>query len=261
MNDTESLWKALDEGNATHVLELLREVEERTVDHWICESMAWSDLGDLERARDALTEAGRQLDDPLDMDYLWADAELCLREWRLDEGREIFERIQGVEENAAVLDRLAFCCELEGDLGRADALLGRAAALDPEGHPVPPRLSGEEMDRLVHDAAERLPAPFQASLERASIHVAPTPTADLAAAHPAETPPDALGLFVGPSELDSVGVEGPEIPPVVYVFQRNIERASLDRDDLVEQVRITLYHEIGHLLGFDEEGVEAMGLE
>jgi len=51
-----------------------------------------------------------------------------------------------------------------------------------------------------------------------------------------------------------------ELPPIIYLFQRNLERACEDESELTEQVRITLYHEIGHFLGFDEDGVDAMGL-
>ena len=52
-----------------------------------------------------------------------------------------------------------------------------------------------------------------------------------------------------------------ELPPTVYLFQRNLERVCGDREQLVEEIRVTLFHELGHALGFDEEGVARMGLE
>jgi predicted Zn-dependent protease with MMP-like domain len=47
---------------------------------------------------------------------------------------------------------------------------------------------------------------------------------------------------------------------VIHLFQRNLERIARDEEELVEEIRITLFHEIGHRLGFDEEGVDALGL-
>ena len=44
-------------------------------------------------------------------------------------------------------------------------------------------------------------------------------------------------------------------------FDRNLERAAKNREHLLEEIRTTLYHELGHVLGFDEEGVAQMGLE
>jgi predicted Zn-dependent protease with MMP-like domain len=57
-------------------------------------------------------------------------------------------------------------------------------------------------------------------------------------------------------ELESVQLR----PNTIHLFQRNIERVARDRDDLVEQIRITLYHELGHYLGFEEEDMDDLGL-
>ena len=75
-----------------------------------------------------------------------------------------------------------------------------------------------------------------------------------------ETPPDLLGLFLGVSLLERSG-EHPELPPSIHLYQRNLERAAVDEEELKEQIRITLYHELGHYLGFDEDGVAELGLE
>ena len=50
-------------------------------------------------------------------------------------------------------------------------------------------------------------------------------------------------------------------PNTIYLFQRNLERAAKNRDDLIEQIRITLYHELAHYLGFEEEDMGDLGLE
>ena len=257
----DDIWDALDRGEAERALELLESIETRDAHHWIAASVAWSDLGALERAREALNQASEHLDDAADPDYLWAEGELRLREWRIEEARAVFEILEGIERNPAILERLSFCADLEGDSERADGLLNEARALSPEGHPLPPRLSDEDMDRLVAQAVERLPEDFRRSLDRVEVRVVPVPTFEIAQADPAETPPDALGLFVGASALDSLDGEAGELPPIIYVFQRNLERFAADEDELRQEIEITLYHEIGHLLGFDEEGVKAMGLE
>jgi predicted Zn-dependent protease with MMP-like domain len=78
---------------------------------------------------------------------------------------------------------------------------------------------------------------------------------------PASTPPELLGLFVGAPNTESSADLNAELPPRIFLFQRNLERAAKDRAALREEIRVTLYHEIGHLLGFDEDGVAEMGLE
>ena len=49
-----------------------------------------------------------------------------------------------------------------------------------------------------------------------------------------------------------------ELPPTIYLFQRNLERYAADRDHLREEIRTTLFHELGHLLGLDEDEVDGV---
>jgi predicted Zn-dependent protease with MMP-like domain len=47
---------------------------------------------------------------------------------------------------------------------------------------------------------------------------------------------------------------------VVLLFQRNLERAGQSREEVSREMKITLLHEYGHYLGFDEEELEHLGL-
>ena len=46
----------------------------------------------------------------------------------------------------------------------------------------------------------------------------------------------------------------------ILLFKRNLEKIASTRAELVEQIQITVKHEIGHFLGMDEEEVERLGL-
>jgi hypothetical protein len=52
----------------------------------------------------------------------------------------------------------------------------------------------------------------------------------------------------------------PAAPGAIYLFRRNLLRACTDRDELAREIRITVQHEVGHLLGLDEEDLERWGL-
>ena len=72
--------------------------------------------------------------------------------------------------------------------------------------------------------------------------------------------PDLLGLFEGCSRADPLP-EGPEHLPRIRLFLDNLwEYAQADPKHFRDEVRITLLHELGHYLGFDEAAVEELGL-
>jgi len=71
---------------------------------------------------------------------------------------------------------------------------------------------------------------------------------------------ETLGLFTG-TPLDRQGETGSpvDLPPRILLFQRNLERFSALAGDLQEQITVTLYHELGHYLGMDEESLDDAG--
>jgi predicted Zn-dependent protease with MMP-like domain len=51
------------------------------------------------------------------------------------------------------------------------------------------------------------------------------------------------------------------LPPTITLFRNNLERMAADREQIIEELRITLFHEIGHFLGLDEEDLAERGLD
>jgi predicted Zn-dependent protease with MMP-like domain len=254
-------WEALDDGQAEQALSVLAELDADWPERWIPEALARTELGQLAAARKLISRAGEFEGFADHPDFLWASGLLLLREWRVGEARAALERLATIEPSAGTFERLSLCAELVGDFATADRWLVDASELDPS-LPAPPRLTTDEFEAVVHEAIEQLSEEFRRPLEAAEVIVEPVPSEWMIdRADPGETPPDLLGLFVGASELERSEYETGALPPRIFLFQRNIERAARDRGELVEQIRVTLFHEVGHMLGFDEEGVTALGLE
>jgi predicted Zn-dependent protease with MMP-like domain len=250
---------ALSEGRPLEALERLEEVDPALGERWTAAAQAELELGELHRAEQSLARA-RELLGADSEDLLWTEGRLRLHQWRVDEARSAFGRLDPEREGAPLLENLALLADLAGDFRRADELFQRAARLDSEGSPLPPRLSPERFEQLVAAAARDLPPEFRRALEEIAVVIDPMPTAEIVGAPGSGHPPDILGLFAGPP-LGERGVRDlPELPPTIFLFQRNLERASRDAGELREEIRTTLYHELGHALGFDEDGVEELGL-
>jgi len=45
----------------------------------------------------------------------------------------------------------------------------------------------------------------------------------------------------------------------IYLFQHSIESVCSSADELIEQTRVTLLHEIGHYFGMDEDDLTELG--
>ena len=123
------------------------------------------------------------------------------------------------------------------------------------------RVSTEEFDGLVVAALEELAPEFYERLqdENVVIVVEQEPSAFQRVDLGLEPSDTLFGLLEGVSLLDG-GHHNAALPAKITIFQRPIEESVDCREDLEEQILLTVWHEVGHFFGFEEHEVADMGL-
>ncbi len=124
---------------------------------------------------------------------------------------------------------------------------------------MPYRVDEESFGELVEEALAEMPPQFAEFLADVPIQVRDRPTAQQLEEVGLEPDHLLLGLYVGRPLTERSVLEGPASPDVIYLFQDDIEQICRSRAELVEQVRTTVLHEIGHHFGMDEDDLEAAG--
>jgi predicted Zn-dependent protease with MMP-like domain len=120
-------------------------------------------------------------------------------------------------------------------------------------------VSKAQFSELVEQAIALLPEQFATFLEEVPLEVRDRLTPTLRKTLGFGPRARVLGLYRGrPLTTRSVENSG-TMPDVIYIFQEEIELASDDEADLIEQVRITVLHEIGHLFGMGEDELKELG--
>jgi predicted Zn-dependent protease with MMP-like domain/Flp pilus assembly protein TadD len=150
---------------------------------------------------------------------------------------------------ALVLDR-------RGQHEEAIEAFQQAARLAPEDCFVPERFTDEEFEGHVEAALSGIPNRFRRHLKNVELAVEAYPSDQLA--RDQGISPLILGLFLGTPITDR-SFDHADLPPRIIIFQRNLENVCRTRKELVREIGITVRHEIGHLLGMDEEAVEDAG--
>jgi len=125
-------------------------------------------------------------------------------------------------------------------------------------------VSKERFAELAEAALATLPPEFAEFVDEVPIEILDHPTRALLRSVDLEHDPDGqslLGLYHGRPRTERHVEEAPapEHLDVIYLFQRPIESICDDEEELMDQVRITLLHEIGHHFGMDEEDLDELG--
>lgn len=102
-----------------------------------------------------------------------------------------------------------------------------------------------------------LPGEFRERMDNIAISVEPYPTREDLRAVGLSNKRHLLGIFRGiPFNSVSPFYSGPVMPSEIVLFQKNIESVAETEEDLVNEIRITLLHEIGHYFGMSDEDLD-----
>jgi predicted Zn-dependent protease with MMP-like domain len=122
------------------------------------------------------------------------------------------------------------------------------------------RQADTRFEQLVERALDGIPDPFRAALEEVAIVIEDDATdeqLDIAGL----SRDDALyGLYEG-TPRTAWGADLVPFPNKISLFKIPLEEDFPDPDELAEEVRVTVIHELAHHLGIDDDRLEELGLE
>jgi predicted Zn-dependent protease with MMP-like domain len=70
--------------------------------------------------------------------------------------------------------------------------------------------------------------------------------------------PSSVGFFDPEPLAEALG---PGQPVRIYLYRKNLEISCFSEEEMVDEIGVTLLHEIGHHLGLDEDDLQARGLD
>jgi predicted Zn-dependent protease with MMP-like domain len=110
-------------------------------------------------------------------------------------------------------------------------------------------LPAARFEELVADALDEVPAELMALLDNVVVLVEDR--------NPDE--PDLLGLYEGFALTERGWDYGGALPDRIMIYRVAICEMCEDEDEVVEEVTVTVVHEIAHHFGIDEDRLHALG--
>ncbi|SDN12771.1 Predicted Zn-dependent protease, minimal metalloprotease (MMP)-like domain [Nocardioides szechwanensis] len=109
----------------------------------------------------------------------------------------------------------------------------------------------ERFDALVDRALDGIPDELASLVRNVVVLVEDEP--------PEDEPDDLLGLYDGVALTDRDGTLGVELPDRIFIFRGPLLDLCADEAELVEEVRITVVHEVAHHFGIDDDRLHDLG--
>ena len=123
------------------------------------------------------------------------------------------------------------------------------------------RLTADAFAELVREALRDIPEPFAAHLEDVCIDVEAVPDPVACKEGGVDDPRDLLGLYQGTPLTERSVEHSVQLPDRIILYQRNIERTCRSRREIIREIRKTVFHEVGHHFGLDEDDLAELGYE
>ena len=111
-------------------------------------------------------------------------------------------------------------------------------------------MSRERFEELVSDALDSVPAELLEMVDNCVVLVEDEPPAD---------DPDLLGLYDGIALTERDSSYTMVSPDRIFIYRGPLTRMCESEDEVVDEVRITVVHEIAHHFGIDDDRLHDLG--
>ncbi len=111
-------------------------------------------------------------------------------------------------------------------------------------------MSAERFDALVEEALDEIPDELFALIENCVIAVEDDAPAD---------DPDLFGLYEGVPLTERDTAYSGFLPDRIRIFRNTILAACDTEDDVVDEVYVTVVHEVAHFFGIDDDRLDELG--
>jgi predicted Zn-dependent protease with MMP-like domain len=111
-------------------------------------------------------------------------------------------------------------------------------------------VSAQEFEEVVGEALDGVPQELTRLMDNVAVFVEDEPPAD---------EPDLLGWYHGTPLTERGWSYAGVLPDRIVVYRKPLLRLCSSRDELVDEVRITVVHEIAHHFGIDDERLHDLG--
>ena len=111
-------------------------------------------------------------------------------------------------------------------------------------------MARERFEELVSDALDGVPEELAALMDNVVVLVEDEPPAD---------DPDLLGYYDGTPLTERDTRYAGVLPDRIMIFRNPTLRMCEDEDEVVDEVRITVVHEIAHHFGIDDDRLHDLG--
>ena len=115
---------------------------------------------------------------------------------------------------------------------------------------MPVRMGRDRFEELVGDALDAVPAQLLDLLDNVVIQVEDDPPPD---------DPELLGVYEGYALTERGWDYGGVLPDRIVIFRRPILSICDTEEDVVEEVQVTVVHEIAHHFGVDDARLHELG--
>jgi predicted Zn-dependent protease with MMP-like domain len=123
------------------------------------------------------------------------------------------------------------------------------------------RLSRKRFEALVTESLRGIPADLRRALDNIEVVVDDWPTEEQLAEVDLDSDDVLFGLYQGTPLPERSPMLPYTLPDVITIFQGPLEEECETEDEIREEVRRTVIHEIAHYFGFDEDRLAELGYE